>query len=55
MIAEAILAGGFRIPVVIRLQGTNCEQGSELESIQLLQPTTCQSLIPLLDSNIQPK
>lgn len=35
MIAEAILAasaatGGFQIPVVIRLQGTKCEEGSEL-------------------------
>lgn len=55
MIAEEILAGGFMIPVVIRLQGANCEQGSELESIRLLQPITCQSLIPLLDSNIHPK
>jgi succinyl-CoA synthetase beta subunit len=35
MIADSILAasaatGGFNIPVVIRLQGTNCEKGSKL-------------------------
>jgi succinyl-CoA synthetase beta subunit len=35
MVAESILAayaatGGFRFPVVVRLQGTNCEEGSHL-------------------------
>lgn len=37
MIAESILAasaamGGFRIPVVVRLQGTNFDKGLELGS-----------------------
>lgn len=35
MIAESIVAaakatGGFKIPVVIRLQGTNCDKGLKL-------------------------
>ena len=38
MIAESIIAaasemGGFKVPVVVRLQGTNCEQGLKLVSI----------------------
>lgn len=37
MIAESVIAaaaeiGGFRVPVVARLQGTNCDQGLELVS-----------------------
>lgn len=37
MIAESIIAaasemGGFKVPVVVRLQGTNCEQGLKLVS-----------------------
>lgn len=40
MVAESILAayaatGGFNFPVVLRLQGTNCEKASQLESIHL--------------------
>lgn len=35
MIAESIVAaakatGGFKIPVVVRLQGTNCDKGLKL-------------------------
>lgn len=35
MIAEAIIAaagttGGFKVPVVVRLQGTNCDKGLKL-------------------------
>lgn len=38
MIAESIIAaasemGGFKVPVVVRLQGTNCEQGLKLVSM----------------------
>lgn len=45
MIAESILAaytvtGGFKFPVVLRLQGTNCERGLQLGSI-CLPLTTC--------------
>lgn len=41
MIAESIVAaaeaiGGFRIPVVVRLQGTNCDKGLGLVSFLLL-------------------
>lgn len=38
MIAESLIAaaaemGGFKIPVVVRLQGTNCDKGLKLVSI----------------------
>jgi succinyl-CoA synthetase beta subunit len=38
MIAESIVAaatatGGFRVPVVVRLQGTNCQQALKLVSV----------------------
>jgi succinyl-CoA synthetase beta subunit len=38
MIAESIVAaanatGGFKVPVVVRLQGTNCHQALELVSM----------------------
>lgn len=38
MIAESIVAaaeetGGFKVPVVVRLQGTNCQQALHLVSV----------------------
>ena len=40
MIAETIIAaadeiGGFKVPVVVRLQGTNCEKALNLVSLSL--------------------
>ena len=39
MIAESIVAaaeatGGFKVPVVVRLQGTNCQQALQLVSVK---------------------